>query len=82
MAKAPSIHARKGLSARVANRDVLISAASVAAKNEAIHELAHVAEALLEQLRTNGDLPGILDEAVGNKIDYYRNAATIQTREL
>lgn len=44
-------------------------------RDEAIIELAHVAEKLVEALREAGKLPGIFGEAITNKIDYYRSFA-------
>lgn len=44
-------------------------------KDVAITELAHVARKLLEQIRDTSNLPGILDQAITNKIDYYASFA-------
>lgn len=41
-------------------------------RDEAIIELAHVADCLLEYIKESHEIPGVFQEAIENKIDYYR----------
>lgn len=45
-------------------------------KDTAIIELAHTAENLLKAARDAGIVPGILNEAISNKIEFYRRFAS------
>lgn len=46
-------------------------------KDEAIIELARMARLLLEQIVLDGKCPGILHNAITNKIDYYASFAAV-----